>query len=110
MTGKSFRLISVPLIIAAVIAVGAMFPTGTFARANATMAATASGPVAVAKPGQNVSLTLLPKFVGIAVFEEANQGALEASKELQSTGKYQMVVPNKAEVQTQIQFIRSLRT
>ena len=33
-------------------------------------------------PGQQVKTMLLPKFLGIAPFEEANQGAQEAAKEL----------------------------
>ena len=33
-------------------------------------------------PGQQIKTMLLPKFLGIAPFEEANQGAQEAAKEL----------------------------
>src|SRR5689334_10412381 len=73
-------------------------------------AATPAGPVATAQPGQNVSFGLLPKFVGNPVFEEANQGAQEAMAELKSSGKYQFVGPDKADVQQQIEFIKSLTT
>lgn len=38
----------------------------------------------VAEPGQEVSMILLPKFLGILVFDEANQGALEAAAELEN--------------------------
>ncbi|PJF24815.1 MAG: sugar ABC transporter substrate-binding protein, partial [Phototrophicales bacterium] len=40
--------------------------------------------VAVAEPGQEVRMLLLPKFLGILVFDEANQGALEAAAELEN--------------------------
>lgn len=36
----------------------------------------------VAEPGQEVRMLLLPKFLGILVFDEANQGAREAAAEL----------------------------
>jgi len=79
--------------------------------AAATMAATmAMGPAVTAKPGQNVSFTLLPKNVGNPVFAEADSGAQEAAKELGSTGKYQFVGPDKADVQSQIEFIKSQTT
>jgi rhamnose transport system substrate-binding protein len=35
-----------------------------------------------ATPGESVSMVLLPKFLGIAVFDEANTGAQEAAAEL----------------------------
>ncbi len=77
----------------------------------ATMAGTmASSPAVTAKPGQNVSFTLLPKNVGNPVFAEADSGAQEAAKELGSTGKYQFVGPDKADVQSQIEFIKSQTT
>ncbi|MGH2592567.1 MAG: substrate-binding domain-containing protein, partial [Anaerolineae bacterium] len=40
-----------------------------------------AGPVK-ATPGQAVSMVLLPKFLGILVFDQANQGAQEAHTEL----------------------------
>lgn len=50
---------------------------------DGTPAATGSpGPVVTATPGQDVKIMLLPKFLGIAVFDQANQGAQEAAKEL----------------------------
>ena len=49
--------------------------------------------VAEAKPGQSVDMILLPKFMGNAVFEEANDGAEEAHKELQNPGKLSFVGP-----------------
>ena len=42
------------------------------------------GAPAVAKPGQDVKMLLLPKFLGILPFDQANQGAQEAATELQN--------------------------
>ena len=36
-------------------------------------------------PGKAVAMVLLPKFLGIKVFDQAHQGALEAEKELQNS-------------------------
>ena len=53
-------------------------------------ATTLTGPAAlaqdavVAEPGQDVNMILLPKFLGITVFDQANQGAEEAAAELQN--------------------------
>jgi rhamnose transport system substrate-binding protein len=57
--------------------------TGTEAMTG-TSAAPASGEAIKAEKGKAVKMTLLPKFVGIAVFDEANQGAQEAHKELEN--------------------------
>jgi rhamnose transport system substrate-binding protein len=38
--------------------------------------------VAEAEPGQDVNMLLLPKFLGIIVFDQANEGAQEAATEL----------------------------
>ena len=40
-----------------------------------------------AEPGQEVNMVLLPKFLGILVFDEANQGAQEAHAELENPGE-----------------------
>src|SRR5258708_4713145 len=97
---------------AALIALFAMSVASTSASVgqSATAAATASGPVVTAQPGQSVNFGLLPKQVGNPVFAEADQGAQEAAKELKSTGKYQFVGPASADVQGQIEFIKSLTT
>jgi len=80
-------------------------PRNTYAQ-NATPAADA----VTVKPGQNVNFTLLPKNVGNPVFKEADSGAQEAAAELKSAGKYQFVGPDKADVQQQIEFIKSATT
>jgi len=51
-------------------------------QATATTAAGAT--VAKATPGKSVKMVLLPKFLGIAPFDQAHQGAEEAAKELQN--------------------------
>ena len=53
------------------------------AAVEATSAPAAGGPIK-ATPGQAVKMILLPKFLGIAVFDQANDGAQEAAKELQN--------------------------
>lgn len=109
MSRKLFMLVSTIGILLVLAIASVASPTASYAQ-NATPAATAAGPVVTAQPGQNVSFGLLPKFVGNPVFEEANQGAQEAMAELKSGGKYQFVGPDKADVQQQIEFIKSLTT
>ncbi len=43
-----------------------------------------SGEAVTAEPGQDVKMMLLPKFLGILPFDQANQGAQEAAAELQN--------------------------
>ena len=50
--------------------------------ATGSSAVLADGHVVEAEPGQDVNMLLLPKFLGITVFEQANQGAQEAAAEL----------------------------
>jgi len=40
-----------------------------------------------AEPGAEVNLLLLPKFLGILVFDQANEGAMEAHAELENAGE-----------------------
>jgi rhamnose transport system substrate-binding protein len=42
----------------------------------------ADGHVVTAEPGEDVNMLLLPKFLGIIVFDQANEGAQEAAAEL----------------------------
>jgi rhamnose transport system substrate-binding protein len=60
--------------------------------ATTAPAPAASGPV-TAKPGQAAKMVLLPKFLGIAVFDQANRGAEEAAKELQNPEPLQFTGP-----------------
>lgn len=49
-----------------------------------TQATQPSGAPVTADKGQAVKMVLLPKFLGIAVFDQANEGAQEAAKELEN--------------------------
>ena len=53
----------------------------------------ASGTVVTAEKGKALKLVLLPKFLGIAVFDQANTGAEEAAKELGNTEKLTFTGP-----------------
>ena len=57
------------------------------------MGSTVLAEVMVAKPGQAVNMVLMPKFLGILPFDQANRGAQEAAKELGNTGTYQYIGP-----------------
>ena len=57
------------------------------------MGSTVLAEVMAAKPGQAVNMVLMPKFLGILPFDQANRGAQEAAKELGNTGTYQYVGP-----------------
>jgi rhamnose transport system substrate-binding protein len=58
-----------------------------------TEAPAATGGVVEATPGQDVSMVLMPKFLGILVFDQANNGAQEAHKELGNPGELQFLGP-----------------
>lgn len=60
------------------------------ALAAATMLGTAGMALAdsvTLEPGKETNMVLLPKFLGILVFDQAHQGAEEAHKELKNPGK-----------------------
>jgi rhamnose transport system substrate-binding protein len=57
------------------------------------MGTTVMADVIAAKPGQAVNMVLMPKFLGILPFDQANRGAQEAAKELGNTGTYQYIGP-----------------
>ncbi len=44
-------------------------------------------------PGKSVDMVLLPKFLGIAVFDQAHKGAEEAANELKNKGKLEYLGP-----------------
>ena len=65
-----------------------------------------SGEAAVAEPGQDVKMMLLPKFLGILPFDQANQGAQEAAAELQNPTPFDFVGPTaENSVAGQIEFM-----
>ena len=45
------------------------------------------------EPGKKADMVLLPKFLGILVFDQANEGAQEAHAELKNPGELQFVGP-----------------
>ncbi len=65
-----------------------------FAAGLATlMGSTAMAEPVTATPGQQVNAVLLPKFLGILPFDQANRGAQEAAAELGSTGTLEFIGP-----------------
>jgi rhamnose transport system substrate-binding protein len=57
------------------------------------MGTTAMAEPVTAAPGQAVNAVLLPKFLGILPFDQANRGAQEAAAELGSTGTLEFIGP-----------------
>ncbi|MDQ3227528.1 MAG: substrate-binding domain-containing protein [Chloroflexota bacterium] len=65
-----------------------------------------SGDAVTATPGQDVKLMLLPKFLGILPFDQANQGAEEAATELENPTAFDFVGPTaENSVAGQIEFM-----
>src|SRR5262245_44428688 len=56
----------------------------------------AAGAPITATPGQAVKMLFLPKFTGVAVFDQANEGAQEANTELQNTEAVDYTGPDQA--------------
>jgi rhamnose transport system substrate-binding protein len=72
---------------------------------------TAQDDVVVAEPGLALDMVLLPKFLGILVFDQAFQGAQEAHEELENSGELVMVGPGPGEgADAQIPFITNAIT
>jgi rhamnose transport system substrate-binding protein len=62
-------------------------------------------------PGKAVNMVLLPKFLGIKVFDQAHQGALEAEKELGNTKPLQFLGPTpENSVAGQIEIVTNATT
>jgi rhamnose transport system substrate-binding protein len=53
----------------------------------------AMGEAVVAEPGLEMNAILLPKFLGILVFDQANEGAQEAAAELEAGGDLEFLGP-----------------
>ena len=74
-------------------------------------AAAPSGDVITATPGQAVKMVLMPKFLGILVFDQANQGAQEAHAELGNTDELQFLGPTpENSVAGQIEIVTNATT
>ncbi|MBK7894046.1 MAG: substrate-binding domain-containing protein [Candidatus Promineifilaceae bacterium] len=73
--------------------------------------ASSDGGVIVAEPGQELNGIFLPKFLGILVFDQANNGAQEAAAELGSTGTLEFTGPTpENSVQGQIEIMTNAAT
>ena len=69
------------------------------------------GEVVKAQAGQAVKMVLLPKFLGIAVFDQANEGAQEAHKELGNPEKLEFLGPTpENSVAGQIEIVTTAAT
>jgi rhamnose transport system substrate-binding protein len=81
------------------------------ASTSASPAASASAAAIKATPGQSVKMMLLPKFLGILPFDQANKGAMEAEAELKNPEKLAFVGPTaENSVQGQIEFMTNAPT
>lgn len=81
--------------------------------AGAVLAQTpvAEGAPVTATPGQDVKMMLLPKFLGILPFDQANQGAQEAAAELENPTNFDFVGPTaENSVAGQIEFMTNAPT
>jgi rhamnose transport system substrate-binding protein len=73
--------------------------------------ASSDGGVIVAEPGQELNGIFLPKFLGILVFDQANNGAQEAAAELDATGTLEFTGPTpENSVQGQIEIMTNAAT
>ena len=86
----------------------------TEAAAEATTEAAAaapSGDVVKAEPGKAVKMVLMPKFLGILVFDQANVGAQEAHTELGNPEKLEFLGPTpENSVAGQIEIVTNAAT
>src|SRR6476659_7109679 len=90
--------------------VAASAPAATESAAASEPAASESA-VVKATPGQSVKMMLLPKFLGILPFDQANKGAEEAATELANPEKLSFVGPTaENSVQGQIEFMTNAPT
>ena len=87
------------LLLAACSPAATAMPAATAAPAPTSEPAAAEVPAAVdagpakATPGKAISMVLLPKFLGILPFDQANTGALEAAAELKNPTAFQFLGP-----------------
>jgi rhamnose transport system substrate-binding protein len=86
-------------------------PSPAAASPSEAAASPAGGGVAKAEPGQSVKMMLLPKFLGILPFDQANKGAEEAAAELANPEALAFVGPTaENSVQGQIEFMTNAPT
>ena len=80
----------------AVESTAASAPPASAPASEAPSASAAAGGVITATPGESVKMLLLPKFTGVAVFDQANEGAQEAHAELQNPAELSYTGPDQA--------------
>ncbi len=98
------RLKALKLLVAAIVIVSIATALTPAARAQS------ADPIKATK-GKKIDMVLLPKFLGIIVFDQANQGAQEAHKELGNTGKLEFLGPTADNsVAGQIEIIKAATT
>jgi len=86
------------LLASAAVALVGFAPAVAFAQAKAT-------------PGKDIDMVLLPKFLGIAVFDQAHNGAAEAQKELGNPKEVQFLGPTpENSVAGQIEIVTNATT
>ncbi len=101
------------IVVAACGSTPAASPSPTQATAVPTVAAASPTPAGPAKatPGQAVKMMLLPKFLGILPFAQANTGAQAAATELKNPTAFAFVGPTADNsVQGQIEFMTNAST
>ena len=81
---------------AAVESTAASAPPASAPASEAPSASAAAGGAITATPGESVKMLLLPKFTGVAVFDQANEGAQEAHAELQNPSELSYTGPDQA--------------
>ena len=81
---------------AAVESTAASAPAASAPASEAPSASAAAGGAITATPGESVKMLLLPKFTGVAVFDQANEGAQEAHAELQNPAELSYTGPDQA--------------
>ncbi len=94
-------LVSVAMLVGACSSTGSTAPPTTAATVAATAVppattpapSTGGGGVIKATPGQSVKMMLLPKFLGILPFDQADKGAEEAATELKNPEKLTFTGP-----------------
>jgi rhamnose transport system substrate-binding protein len=65
----------------------------------------------VAEPGLELDMVLIPKFLGILVFDQAHAGAMEAHEELENSGELVFVGPGPGEgADAQVPYITTATT
>jgi len=96
---KSMRMLALTL--TAAFALSAVRPATTIA----------AGDPKKATPGKAVKMVLLPKFLGILVFDQANEGAQEAAAELKNPEKLEFLGPTpENSVAGQIEIVTTAAT